>query len=70
MVIDYYRRRNRHKQVPIEEAPTLTATQHNPVQTVEQNMDAEQLRAAIQRLTTSKLRSSVCDFWKGTALLK
>ncbi|MCB0132667.1 MAG: sigma-70 family RNA polymerase sigma factor [Caldilineaceae bacterium] len=51
IVIDYYRRRERQSHVSIDEAPTLTATEHNPVQTAEMNMDVEQLQSAIQRLT-------------------
>jgi RNA polymerase sigma-70 factor (ECF subfamily) len=68
VVIDYYRRRKRHKQVSIDDAPTLTATRHNPVQTAEQNMDAEQLRAAIQRLTDEQAEVVSLRFLEGYSI--
>ncbi len=68
VVIDYYRRRNRHNQVSIEETPTLTATQHNPVRTAEQNMDAEQLRAAILRLTDEQAQVVSLRFLEGYSI--
>jgi RNA polymerase sigma-70 factor (ECF subfamily) len=68
VVIDYYRRRKHQNQVPIDEAPTLTATQHNPVQTAEQNMDAEQLRAAIQRLTDEQAQVVSLRFLEGYSI--
>ncbi len=68
VVIDYYRRRKRHNQVSIEDTPTLTATQHNPVQTAEQNMDAEKLRAAIQRLTDEQAQVVSLRFLEGYSI--
>lgn len=67
-VIDYYRRRDRRNQVPIEEAPTLTATEFNPVQTAERNMDADQLRSAIRRLTDEQATVVSLRFLEGYSI--
>ena len=68
IVIDYYRRRDRHTQVSIDDAPTLTATKHNPVQSAELSMDVEQLRAAIGRLTSEQAEVVSLRFLEGYSI--
>lgn len=68
VVVDHYRRRNRRSQVSIEDAPTLTATEFNPVQTAEKNMDADQLRAAICRLTDEQAMVVSLRFLEGYSI--
>ena len=68
IVIDYYRRRDRNKQVSIDDAPTITATKHNPVQTAELNMDIDQLRGAIQRLTAEQAEVVSLRFLEGYSI--
>lgn len=67
-VIDYYRRRDRRNHVPIDEAPILMATDYNPAQTAEKNMDAEQLRAAIRRLTEEQAAVVSLRFLEGYSI--
>lgn len=67
-VIDYYRRRDRHNQVSIDDAPVLTATKDNPVTTAESNMDAEQLRSAIGRLTDEQAYVVSLRFLEGYSI--
>lgn len=50
-VIDFYRQRDRHKQVDLENAATIVDSNHNPVVIAETNLDASSLRKAIARLT-------------------
>jgi len=68
LVVDHYRRRDRQNQIPIDDAPTLIATKHNPVQTTELNLNAEYLRGAIQRLTDDQAEVISLRFLEGYSI--
>ena len=68
LVIDYYRRRDRKPQIPIDEAPVLPTTKHDPVTTAETKLDAERLRAAIRRLTEDQAEVVSLRFLEGYSI--
>ena len=68
LVVDHFRRRDRQNQIPIDDAPTLIATKHNPVQTTELNLNAEYLRGAIQRLTDDQAEVISLRFLEGYSI--
>ena len=51
LVIDHYRRRQRATYINLEDAPPLTATEGDPLRSVEARLDSEDLRVAIGKLT-------------------
>jgi len=68
LVVDHFRRRDRQKQIPIDDAPILVATEHNPVKTSELNLNAEYLRGAIQRLTDEQAEVISLRFLEGYSI--
>lgn len=68
LVVDHFRRRDRQKQIPIDDAPILVATEHNPVKTSELNLNAEYLRGAIQRLTDEQAEVVSLRFLEGYSI--
>jgi RNA polymerase sigma-70 factor (ECF subfamily) len=68
LVIDHYRQRGHHTQVPLEDAPTLLAVEQNPVESAEMKLDAERLRAAISRLTDEQAEVISLRFLEGYSI--
>lgn len=68
LVIDHYRRRDRHSSVDLEDAPTVAADIEDPVETAEMNIDAERLRAAIRRLTDEQAEVVSLRFLEGYSI--
>lgn len=67
-VIDFYRRRDRQKQTDLEDAATLVSSEHNPVVIAESNLDADQLRSAIARLTDEQAEVISLRFLEGYSI--
>lgn len=65
LVIDYYRTRDRQKQVSIDDAPVLPDPGNNPVRAAEIALDAEYLRSAIRRLTDDQAQVITLRFLEG-----
>lgn len=68
LVIDHYRRRDRHSSIDLEDAPTVAADIEDPVETAEMNIDAERLRAAIRRLTDEQAEVVSLRFLEGYSI--
>lgn len=68
LIIDQYRRRDRQGSVPIEDSAALPEMKQNPVLTVEMNLDAQRLRAAIQRLTDEQAEVVSLRFLEGYSI--
>jgi RNA polymerase sigma-70 factor (ECF subfamily) len=68
LVIDHYRRRDRQHVMDIEEAPPMASDLEDPIQTAEMNLDAERLRAAIQRLTDEQAEVVSLRFLEGYSI--
>ena len=68
LVIDHYRRRDRHGAVDIEEAPAMASDLEDPVATAEMNINAERLRAAIRRLTEEQAEVVSLRFLEGYSI--
>lgn len=51
LVVDHFRRRSRSSQVGLDEAPDVPSERHDPVDSAEQRLVEDHLRAAITRLT-------------------
>ncbi len=67
LVIDHYRRRDRHSSVDIEETP-MAGDLEDPTETAEMNIDAERLRAAIRRLTDEQAEVVSLRFLEGYSI--
>ncbi|NJN84786.1 MAG: sigma-70 family RNA polymerase sigma factor [Caldilineaceae bacterium] len=65
LVIDYYRRRDRQRQVSLDDAPVLTDPEHNPVESAELALNAEYLRSAMRRLTDEQSQVLSLRFLEG-----
>ena len=68
IVIDYYRRRDRHSQVSIDDAPPLPEPGQNPVSSTQRKLDAEELRSAIYRLTEEQAQVVSLRFLEGYSI--
>ncbi len=68
LVIDQYRRRDRQGSVSIEDSAALPEMKQNPVLTVEMNLDAQRLRAAILRLTDEQAEVISLRFLEGYSI--
>lgn len=51
LLVDHYRDCAKQTYVPLDDAPPLSTSQHNPVRLAERRLEVERLRAAIRRLT-------------------
>jgi len=51
LVVDHFRRRSRSSHVGLDEAPDMPSERHDPVDSAEQRLAEDHLRAAITRLT-------------------
>ena len=51
LVVDHFRRRGRSSQVGLDDAPDMPSERHDPVDSAEQRLAGDHLRAAITRLT-------------------
>jgi RNA polymerase sigma-70 factor (ECF subfamily) len=67
-VIDYYRQRDRHQQVSLEDTLTTTASDHNPVIMAEASLDSQRLRMAIGRLTEEQSEVITLRFLEGYSI--
>lgn len=67
-VIDFYRKRDRQKQTDLEDAAAVVASDHNPVVIAETNLDAENLRTAISRLTEEQAEVISLRFLEGYSI--
>lgn len=65
LVIDYYRSRDRQKQISLDEAPFMPDAQQNPVRAAEIQLTAEYLRSAINRLTEEQAQVISLRFLEG-----
>lgn len=65
LVIDYYRQRDRHGQVSLDDNPTLTDENDNPVENVAAQMEAEQVRFAMRQLTDEQAEVLSLRFLEG-----
>ena len=68
LVIDYYRRRDRQQQVPIDDVPVIPSDSDNPVQAAELQLSAERLLAAINRLTDEQATVVSFRFLEGYSI--
>jgi len=68
LVIDYYRQRDHQVQVSLDDAPMLPASDQNPVLATEMKLDAERLRAAIDRLTEEQSEVVSLRFLEGYSI--
>lgn len=68
LVIDHYRRRDRHYQISLDDAPILPTNQDNPVRFAELQLDAERLRAAMRRLTEEQAEVLSLRFLEGYSI--
>lgn len=65
LVIDHYRARDRQKSVSIDDIPHMPDTNQNPVRATEITLDAEELRAAMRRLTDEQAQVLSLRFLEG-----
>jgi RNA polymerase sigma-70 factor (ECF subfamily) len=68
LVIDYYRQRDHHIQVSLDDEPLLPALDDNPVQTIELKLDVERLRAAVAHLTDEQAQVISLRFLEGYSI--
>jgi RNA polymerase sigma-70 factor (ECF subfamily) len=68
LVIDHYRRRDRHSSVDLEDGPPMASELEDPVATAEMNIDAERLRTAIRRLTDEQAEVVSLRFLEGYSI--
>ena len=67
-IVDYYRRRDRKQQVPIDDVPVLIDENESPVRAAEKQFDAERLRSAIGRLTSEQAEVISLRFLEGYSI--
>lgn len=68
LVIDYYRQRDRHSQVSLDDNPTLSDENDNPVENVAAQMEAEQVRFAMRQLTEEQAEVLSLRFLEGYSI--
>lgn len=68
LVIDYYRQRDRHSQVSLDDNPTLSDENDNPVENVAAQMEAEQVRFAMRQLTDEQAEVLSLRFLEGYSI--
>ena len=68
LVIDHYRQRARHTQVSIDDNPTLSDDNDNPVENVAAQMEAEQIRFAMRQLTEEQSEVLSLRFLEGYSI--
>lgn len=68
MVIDHYRRRDRQNQMSIDDAPPVLEPKYNPASSTQSKLDAEELRAAILRLTEEQAEVISLRFLEGYSI--
>lgn len=67
-IVDYYRRRDRSKNVPIDDVPVLLDENDSPVQAAEKQFDADRLRSAVGRLTSDQAEVVSLRFLEGYSI--
>lgn len=70
LVIDFYRQRDRQPHVGLDETPDIVAEHDNPVATVEQQITAERVRAALRRLTDEQAEVLSLRFLEGFSIIE
>lgn len=68
MVVDHYRRRDRQNHMSIDDAPPLPEPKQNPASATQAKLDAEELRAAIYRLTEEQAQVVSLRFLEGYSI--
>ncbi len=68
LVIDYYRQRDRQNQVSLDDNPSITDLNDNPVETVAAQIEAEQVRAAMRQLTEDQADVLSLRFLEGYSI--
>lgn len=67
-IVDYYRRRDRKQQLPIDEIPVLIDEADSPVRVAEKQFDADRLRSAVGRLTSEQAEVVSLRFLEGYSI--
>lgn len=70
LVIDFYRQRDRQPNVGLDETAEIVAEHDNPVATVEQQITAERVRAALRRLTEEQAEVLSLRFLEGYSIIE
>ena len=68
LVIDHYRRRDRHNTVELDDARPQASDIEDPTTAAEMHIDAERLRAAIRRLTEDQAEVVSLRFLEGYSI--
>lgn len=68
LLIDHYRKQERHPAVPLDHAAQLTDESHNPVALVEQQLTLERVQAALEELDPSQREVVILRFLAGLSL--
>jgi RNA polymerase sigma-70 factor, ECF subfamily len=68
LVIDFYRQRDRQNQVSLDDNPSITNVNDNPVETVAAQIEAEQVRAAMRQLTEEQADVLSLRFLEGYSI--
>jgi RNA polymerase sigma-70 factor (ECF subfamily) len=68
LVIDFYRQRDRHGHVSLDDNPTLSDENDNPVENVAAQMEAEQVRFAMRQLTDEQAEVLSLRFLEGYSI--
>ncbi|MFN8439336.1 MAG: sigma-70 family RNA polymerase sigma factor [Caldilineaceae bacterium] len=68
LVIDYYRQRDRQGQVSLDDNPTLSDNNSDPVENVAAQMEAEQVRFAMRQLTDEQAEVLSLRFLEGYSI--
>jgi RNA polymerase sigma-70 factor (ECF subfamily) len=68
IVIDYYRQRDRRKDIALDDAPDLVSERDNPMLSTELKMAAEQLRFAMRQLTEDQEEVLILRFMEGYSI--
>lgn len=68
IVIDYYRQRDRRKDIALDDAPDLVSERDNPMLSTELKIAAEQLRFAMRQLTEDQEEVLILRFMEGYSI--
>ena len=66
--MDFYRRRDRQQQVPIDDTFELKADGDSPVEAAEKSLESDRLKAAIRRLTEEQAEVISLRFLEGYSI--